>query len=615
MPGLLAIVSDRVDSAELLERMIGSIKHDQRYRVDRYAGGPFSVARVHLGISNPQPQPVFNEDRTLCLLMEGNIYNGLELKKRLRGSPGLAADSEPALCLRLYQELGPSFVELLNGAFTLLICDLEQRKAIAATDRFRLVQLYYALHNGSLLLAPEAKALLQDNTFKRELDTEALVSSYAFGEFWGERTLFKRVQALPPASILTYSGGDLSVTQYWRFSYRPDYAYGEEEMVEDISQAFRQAVARRMQDPVRYGVSLSGGMDCRTILAAMDPQQRREVTTYNYGPRYCDQAKIAARVAKVSGTKHRFIEIVPEMIVRNAHAAVWLSDGRTHVEGSHLHPVHQQMKGEVDVTFDGLVLDRILGGSHLSRRAIGIGSKQALYSTVLNNMRLFREDELLRLFRPEYHDMAREAPAGALKGQIDQVSGADPKGIFDEFYLRTYVAFAPTWQVAVRDVVDVAFPTVDNDLFDIMFRVPPERKLNHRLHRRVLMRLSPELARVRYAKTLIPPSAPLLLWTGGMAYRHARETPKLVVWWVSGGRVHIPNTYQYVDHDGWLRADPSWKSFYNGLLLGRDSRLREYLNQEYIGHLIEEHRKGMINAAYQIMRPLTLEIFLRRFFP
>ena len=107
----------------------------------------------------------------------------------------------------------------------------------------------------------------------------------------------------------------------------------------------------------------------------------------------------------------------------------------------------------------------------------------------------------------------------------------------------------------------------------------------------------------------------MLLWTGGMVYRRAKEKQKQVAWWASRGKVYFLNTVDYVDHDGWLRADPTWKSFYNELLLGPNARLREYLQQDYVRHLLEEHEEGLVNIAYQIMRPLTLEIFLRQFFP
>ncbi len=613
MPGLVGLISDDIRDRQLLDRMANSIRHEQWYKADRYVSPPFNVARVHLGIFNPEPQPIFNEDKTLCIFMEGKVYGYDDEKKRLEGKHHFTTGNDPEFCLHLYEELGVSFVERLNGAFVLLICDLRQKKVILANDRYRLIPLYYAVNNDALLFAPEVKAILQDETFNKEMDTEALVTSFAFGEFWGERTLFKRVNILPPASILTYGSGKLSVTQYWRFNYQPDDSLNEEAMVEQLAEAFRRAMSLRLRDPLRYGISLSGGLDSRTVVAAVDPRKMREITTYSYGPSYCEQMTIARKVAEKCGTRHRFIEITPDIIVQNAEQIVWLSDGRNHIEGSHLHPVHRQVKGDVDVIFDGFVLDRTLGGQHLRKKLINPGSKEELLSTVIRNMRLFRDDELLRLFRPEYHALIKEAPSSAVRAEFDKLSHADPRTTFDEFYLHTYVAYAPSWHVGIRDLVEVSFPTVDNDLFALMFKIPPEKRLHHRILRKVLMSLSPELSGITYNKTMMPPSVPLPLWTGGKAYRMGKERLKQRAWRASGGRVYLRNTTDYVDWDGWLRASESWKSYFRTLLLSSSSLSKEYLDQNYISYLIEEHEKGTMDACCKIMRPVSLEIFLRQF--
>jgi asparagine synthase (glutamine-hydrolysing) len=614
MPGLVGVVSGDVRDGELLDRMVASIRHEDWYRTDRYVGPPFSIARVHLGIFNPQPQPVFNEDRSLCLFMEGRIYGYDEEKRQLEAKHRFALHNDPEFCLHLYEEQGISFLNRLNGAFVLLICDLKQKKAILANDRFGLMRSYWTLHNGALLFAPEAKAILQEASFKRELNQEALVAYLAFGEHWADRTLFKGIHILPPASVLTYGDGALSVGQYWQFRYQPDRSLSEKEMAEQVAEAFRTAVARRMKDRLRYGVSLSGGLDCRSVLGAMEPGKRGEVATYSYGPSYCDQIAIARRVAEKCGTRHRFIELTPELIVENAEELVWLSDGRNHIEGSFLHPVHRQAKDEIDVVFDGFVLDRTLGGSHLNKELIQPMGKEEMLASVLRGKRLFGDEGLMRLFRPEHHGLAREVPANVVRAEFDKLSYADPSTTFDEFYVTTCVGYASSWHVPLRDLVEVSFPAVDNDLFDAIFKAPPEKRLDHRIHRQVLMRLSPELARITYNKIMLPASAPLFLWRFGKAYRwYLRETRGELVWRLSGGRLRLRNMTDYVDHAGWLRGNDSWKRYFRTRLLSDDSLSRQYLDQSYLGYLMGEHEAGRINASYRLMRVVTVEIFLRRF--
>jgi asparagine synthase (glutamine-hydrolysing) len=614
MPGIVGYVSTDSRDEQLLDRMVGAIKHEEWYRIDRYVAPPFHVARVHLGIFNPQPQPVFNEDRSLCLFMEGRIYGYEEEKRRLEASHRFTLNNDPEFCLHLYEEQGLSFLEELNGAFVLLICDLKQKKAILANDRFGLLRAYYAIHDGALLFAAEAKAILQQAGFKRELNTEALVSYLAFGEFWADRTLFQGIHILPPASVLTYAEGQLSVSQYWQFRYQPDRSLSEGELVEQVAGAFRTAVARRVNDPLRYGVSLSGGLDCRSVLAATDPAKRREMATFSYSPPYCDAIAIAQKVAEKCGTRHRFMELRPEMIVDNAEHLVWLTEGRNHIEGSFFHPLYRQIRGEIDAVFDGFALDRTLGGSHLSKDLIQPGSREELLSRIVTGMRLFRDDSLIRLLKPGYHHLVREVPSSVVKAELDKLSHADPSTTFDEFYLTARVGYAASWHVPLRALVEVSFSAADNDLLEAIYRIPPEKRLNRRAHRQVTMTLSPELARITYHNIMTPASAPLWLWDFGKVYRYlAREKRGELAWKITGGRLRLRNRTDYVDHAGWLREEDSWKSYFRAMLLSPGSLSKEYLDQEYISYLLTAHAKAKVKASYGLMRLVAFELFLRRF--
>lgn len=255
-----------------------------------------------------------------------------------------------------------------------------------------------------------------------------------------------------------------------------------------------------------------------------------------------------------------------------------------------------------------------MGGSHLTKDLIGPASKEQLFSSVLSDMRLFGDDSLFRLFRPEYHGMVREVPPSVLKAEFDRLDHDDPSTTFDEFYVTARMGYASSWHVPLRALLEVSFPAADNDLLDAIYRVPPEKRLNHRSHRQVTMMLSPELARLTYQNTMMPASAPLFLWKFGKVYRYlARERRGELAWKATGGRLRLRNRTDYVDHIGWLREEDSWKSYFAALLLSSDSLSGKYLDREYIGYLMRQHMKGKTRASYWLMRVLTFEIFLRRF--
>jgi asparagine synthase (glutamine-hydrolysing) len=171
--------------------MVELLKHEEFHRVDKYFSPNFACARIHLGTFNPEIQPIFNPDKSLCIFMDGKIYDYKEKlnELKIRGHK-FNYENDPEFCLHSYEEYGKDFIKTLNGNFLLLIYDFKRRKVIIANDRFGFRVHYYAINEGKLLFAPEAKAILQDKTFKKELNDEAVAEYFAFGEFWGDKTLF-----------------------------------------------------------------------------------------------------------------------------------------------------------------------------------------------------------------------------------------------------------------------------------------------------------------------------------------------------------------------------------------------------------------------------------------
>jgi asparagine synthase (glutamine-hydrolysing) len=613
MPGLVGFISDDVRDEQLLDRMIGAVAHEPWYKIEKYVSPPFHIARVHLGKFNLEPQPIFNEDRTLCIFMDGKAYGYDDEKKMLEAKHRFASRSDAEFCLHLYEELGARSFERLNGNFALVICELREKKVILVNDRNTLRPFYYAEHNGALLFAPQAKAILQDTTFKKEVNVEALAGNMAYGEFWGDRTLFSGIRYLEAASALTYSRGQLSRTQYWDLNYQPDDGLSDGEAVEQLTEAITRAVAIRMKDKLRYGVSLSGGLDSRAVLAAVEPDQRKGLTTFAYGPLHCGEVKIAERVARKCGTSHRSIEITPHLIIQNAEQGVWLTEGRMSIWLSYMVPAYRAIGGDIDVVFDGLGFGMTLGGNFLRKDRIKAGGKEAMYSDFQSDRTVFRDDELLRVFVPKYHNIAREAPVNIFDGVFNQISSKDPRAAFDEFYWHSRLMYIATMHVYGRDLVEISCPTVDNDLNTMAYRLSPEKRIGHYIYRLFLKQLSPELAGIPYNKTMVPASWPFPLWRVGKAFRFGKETVKQRLYKASRGRIYIPNSYKYIDDVGWLRVSPEWKTYVRDLLLNPNSASREYFEQDYVKSLVRQHEDGTRDNADKIMRLLTFEVFLRKF--
>ena len=361
MPGIVAIINDP-NQNDLLDSMLASIKHENWYLTNSYKGSLFAVGRTHLGILNPEAQPIFNEDKSLGIFMEGEIYDYDEQKRDLESKGHkFKVGNDPEFCLHLYEEYGEDFVKNLNGSFVIIIFDTKNQKVIITNDRFRLRPFFYTKNGEIFLFASEVKAILEDKTFKKEICHEAVANFFAFEMILNDKTLFEGIRVLPPASILTWSKGKLSIKKYWDFEFKEDGQHPKEYYVTNLVPIFRRAVERRMKGNYRIGVSLSGGLDSRSILAAIN-EEHYPIRSITYGIRGGDEAKIAEKVAKKLGTSHKFFELDKNFLADYAELGVCLTDGMSSCWHFHWISLLKQIAENVDIIFHGLGMDIMLGG-------------------------------------------------------------------------------------------------------------------------------------------------------------------------------------------------------------------------------------------------------------
>lgn len=595
--------------------MIESLKHENWYRVDEYQDASCGIARIHLGIFNPQSQPTFNEDNSLLIFFDGKIY-GYEKELDMLKEKGhtFRLDNDPEFCLHSYEEGGKDFVRNLNGNFVLVICDPRDHRVIVANDRFGFRVHYYALNDGRLLLAPEPKAILEDRSFKRELNEDAVAEFFAFGESWGHKTFFKGIQVLPPATVLTYEDGKTSLENYWRLEYHPDYAKSEDEFIEELISRLKHAVDIRMKDELRHGVTLSGGLDSRTIIANVDPERRSNVTAITFGSPDCDEVRLARYVVEKARLKnHLILEATPDLIIENAERDIFLTDGRLFLGLSFVNPMFKCFREEVDVIFDGFALDLTLGGSYLTKDKIESRDKEELLG-ILSQRRIFTDGNLYELFTPAFHERVRDVPMRTFHEEFDKAISDRPDNLSDEFAMNTHVAWMHIGDVAVRNELEVSHPTSDNYFVGIIEKIPPEWRLNHYLYRKFLIRLSPDLAKIPYDHTMIRADAPLAFWRLGAAYLKGKEFLKKMIWKYSGKRIFLPNKHSYVNFDEWFRMNERWRNHFKELLLKYDGRFEEFINPGYVSRLLEEEDDARRSNAMKLLHIASFKLFLRQYF-
>lgn len=326
MCGILGVHNYANGSAPLTEALLARMTDTIRHRGPDDAGihidpsGKAGLGFRRLSIIDLSPnghQPMTNEDGTVHIVFNGEIYNFKDLR------PGLEAKghrfrshTDTEVILHLYEELGPACVEQLDGMFGFAIWDSRKQTWLLARDRLGVKPLYYTRQQGMLIFASEIKAILAHPLISADLNPEAMAQYLTFKTSPAPHTLFAGIQKLPPGHFLI-SGrdGNCKIERYWD-AVSPDRQLGarvdEREAVEHVRDLFQKAVAKRMIADVPVGAFLSGGLDSSAVVAQMTALGFGPVKTFSVGirdlPQY-SEFPFARQIAKRFATDHHEIEI------------------------------------------------------------------------------------------------------------------------------------------------------------------------------------------------------------------------------------------------------------------------------------------------------------------
>ena len=247
----------------------------------QYVEQGLGLANRRLAIIDLSPaghQPMANEDGSLLLVYNGELYNFTELVPTLEARGHLfhsRTDSE--VILHAYEEWGPDCLSRFNGMFAFAIWDRRRRELFLARDRFGVKPLYYALRDGRFMFASEVKSLLRAGV-PRRVSPEALVEYFTFQNIVSDLTLFHGVRLLPAGHSLRVSERGLETSRYWDLSFDADEDVSEEEWAERIRGTFEEVVTRQLVADVPVGSYLSGGMDSASIAAVASRNVARLMT-------------------------------------------------------------------------------------------------------------------------------------------------------------------------------------------------------------------------------------------------------------------------------------------------------------------------------------------------
>jgi asparagine synthase (glutamine-hydrolysing) len=427
-------------SEAALRQMLGMLRHrgpdEFGIMLDHEAG--LGSARLSIIDLAGGSQPIPNEDETLWVVFNGEIFNYIELRSELEAAGHrFRTSSDTEVVVHLFEEHGPGCVSKMNGQFAIAIWDRERRRLFLARDRLGVRPLFYTQFTDKrLLFASEIKAIFSDPSVSRELDNSGVEEVFRFWAPLPAHTVFKGISELPPGHFLTADRDGVSLEKYWDADFAEDEKWTEsprcfEQAVDDFRQLLIEACRMRLRADVPVGAYLSGGLDSSTIAAVIRRFTTNELVTFSiaFADKQFDESDFQKRMARHLGTDHHVIRATHEDIGRVFPAVVW------HTETPLMRTAPAPM----------FLLSKLVRNSGFKVVLTGEGADE-----FLGGYDIFKENKIRRFWAAQASSRRRPLLFQRLYGDIEGMRRASPEMLAAFFGEGLHEIDSPWYSHAVR---------------------------------------------------------------------------------------------------------------------------------------------------------------------
>jgi asparagine synthase (glutamine-hydrolysing) len=359
-----------VADVEAVKRMNERLAHRGPDSDGLFHDGGVALAMRRLSIIDLEhgDQPISNEDGSVTVVQNGEIYNYRELRKGLESAGHrFRTSSDTEVLVHLYEEHGDGFVERLRGMFAIALWDARERRLLLARDRFGIKPLYYRLVDGTLSFASELKAMLAQPGFSRQIDPRAVAAYLAFNSIPAPLTIFAEARKLPQGTLAVWRDGELTQTRYARPQPVPAGEVRRRpagRLAEELRETLRDSVRAHLVADVPVGVLLSGGVDSAGLVALAAGEQADPVKTFSVGFEEAsfDELDRARLVAERYGTEHHEIVLRPDAVELFPKLIDAFDEPFGDSSALPTYLVSELAAGEVKVALSGEGGDELFGG-------------------------------------------------------------------------------------------------------------------------------------------------------------------------------------------------------------------------------------------------------------
>ena len=548
--GIYHLQCEITPSQAILKKMADTIVYrgpdDEGYHIDKGLG--FGFRRLSIIDLGGGHQPISNEDSTVMLICNGEIYNYKELRRNLQLDGHLfKTDCDIEVLVHLYEEVGENLLKALNGQFAFAIFDQKRERLLLGRDHVGIAPLFYTVADNTLIFASEIKAILQHPAVQREVDLTGLDQMLTFPGLISPRTMFKNIHALKPGHYLLVEDGKLSVREYWDLSYptsdQINYQLSETDALELLDEQLRKAVNYRLNADVPVGFYLSGGLDSSLIASlihTLSPGEHRHSFSIGFAQQEIDERRYQRMMVEQVKSQHhetvfdwRAISERLPAIIYHAESPLKESYNTCSLALSqlvHQHDIRVVLTGEgADELFAGYVGYRFDQQRQNEEESTDLDEllAQELQEKLWGDGQFFYEKN--------YHGFKETKTALYSQALVDQFDQFDciQRPLVDKSKLlgrhalhkRSYLDFKFRLsdhlladhgdRVAYANSVEARYPFLDVNVIAAAQKLPPNLLLNGMIEKYILKQLSarylPEAVIKREKFSFVAPGSPYLL--------------------------------------------------------------------------------------------------------
>lgn len=566
-------------------------------------------------------QPLGNEDGSIQIVFNGEIYNYQELRRRLEGSGHrFQTQSDTETIVHLYEDLGTGCFEHFNGMFAIAIVDSLRNRLVLARDRLGKKPLYYTVQNGQLFFASELKSLLQVPGLERDIDPGAIDLYLTYQYVPHPHSIYKGIHKLPPAHFAVYEDGELTVAPYWKIDWSHEENTTWSVASEKLRDLLTDSVRLRLRSDVPVGAFLSGGIDSSLVVAIAQTIVEQPIHTFSIGFSEADfdETHYAQQVAQYIGTKHERFQVNPNALEIVDKLAYQYDEPFSDSSAVPTWYLCELTKRSVTVALSGDGGDELFGGYERYRALILSQRLQRFLPTKwLANSRLLRmlpdstaQRSFFRRVRRFCEALGQSAPDRYMNW-IQIFGEAHRAALYNDDFLNQLPARDPAtflrqaWsQSGTRDLLSCA-SNADLQTYlpcDLMTKVDMASMAHSLEARQPLL----DYRLVEWAASL--PSSFKLRGKHGkfILKRTFFDMIPPQIW-------DRPKMGFGVPINKWFKTSLRDRTY--DALCGNDTKIHCFFRPEAIRKLVDSHMKGEENHAYRLWNLLMLELWMRRWTP